>query len=199
MKILFAIIFLIPQIILTFDCNLPNRCSLQHLKYDINQFSYEKNPFVYNFQAIICTPFTGYQFRFAINNYMNNNKCNINNVTIYNYDLVVFKWPKNHESIILDKRFDVPNMISYLEYFYLLISVHFVNLRGIDINLSDTDTSIMENNPPNVKFFIFIASTMNFYTNGKLIKSCEDILESNSTIMSVLQEKHLKVYKRCFY
>jgi hypothetical protein len=28
---------------------------------------------------------------------------------------------------------------------------------------------------------------MNFYTNGKMIKSCRDILESNSTILSIFQ------------
>ena len=120
-KILFAIISLIPQLIFTFDCNLPNDCSIQHLTYDINQFSYEKNPFVYNFEAIICTPFRGYQFRFVINDYMKNKKCKINNQ--YNYELVVFDWPKNYELIILDKSFDVTNMLAYLKYFYLYINV----------------------------------------------------------------------------
>ena len=46
-KILFVIISLIPKSIFTFDCNLPNDCSIQPQKYDINEYSYEKNSFVY--------------------------------------------------------------------------------------------------------------------------------------------------------
>lgn len=34
---------------------------------------------------------------------------------------------------------------------------------------------------------ICIRCTINFYTNGKIIKSCQDILESNSTMMSFYQ------------
>ena len=187
----FVIISLIPQLIFTFDCNLPNGCYIQQRKYDINEYSYEKNLFNDNFQAIICTPLRGFQFRFEVND-MTNKTCIIND--FYKYEVVLFKWPKNRKLIILDKSFNVPNMLEYLTYFYWYINVHFVNLRGIDINLSDTETSIMENNP-SVKAFIFIASTMNFYTNGKLIKSCEDILESNSTIVSIFQINRINNFK----
>ena len=62
-----------------------------------------------------------------------------------------------------------------------------INVRGIEINLSENNNSLIKENKGKFLTIMCVACKLEFYTNGKLIKSCRDILESNSTIQSIFQ------------
>ena len=191
---LFVITLLTKSIFTLFECNLPNGCSIQPIKYDIKEYGYEKYIFDDDVKAIKCKVVKQYQFRFVQNDFMTNksNWCIINNQS--QFEMIIFEWPKNGEEIILDKSFDVTNMIKYLtKYFYWFFDIYFVKLRGFEISLSNITIKTT-----GIKYLICYGCRMNFYSNGKLIKSCEDILESNSTVMSIFQMK-LYHFKNLWY
>ena len=182
--ILFEILLtmsLMIEIRLSFDCNLPNSCLIETKKYNFNQLSYEKFDCIRNCELIKCKPYKDYEFRFDENEFMKNKskKC------FTESNNILFEWPKKTELIILDKSFNVSNLIVYSTYFSSTV-MHFLNLNGFEINLSERNGSIMRTNR-NVNEIACVVCTMNFYTIGKLIKSCGDILESNSTVMSIFQ------------
>ena len=184
LSLLTTMVLIVPSVFsFSFECSLPSGCFIKPLKYVINDNTYEKHQFNGNAQEIICMPTKGFQFRFEENKFManKNKKCITGDKTL---SIIKFVWSKkNDELIILDKSFNVSNIMPYTSYFKSKTALQFVNLRGFDINLS---YSIIKNNK-NLKTLLCIACTMNFYTNGKLIKSCQDILESNSTVMSFFQ------------
>ena len=186
-SLLYAFYFMaqIEMLLFTFDCNLPNNCFIQPQKYDVNQYNYEKDLINVDFKAIKCKITKEFRFRFTKNHFMKNESsfCEVNNNRTKTEDFI-FEWPKKHE-LILDNRFDMENMMSYFLYFKWNVVIEFVNLRGVEINLN---SSLMENNP-SVSIVYCISCKLNFYTNGKLIKSCRDILASNSTVTSIFQIK----------
>ena len=193
----FFAFILLAQSMFAFDCNLPDGCFIQPIKYAINELTNEKNIFDHVVRAIKCKVVRGYQFRFVNNDYMvnNSNRCVINNQnwkweseweSIWEseeLEVIMFEWPENGEHMILEKSFDVQNMSMYFDYFRWFFEIYFVKLKGIDINLSKSDISIIRN----VSSIICKACKLNFYTERKLIKSCEDILKSNSRVMSIHQ------------
>ena len=188
------------KIAFSFDCTLPIGCSIQPQKYLINQYTFEKTLFNNDYRTIKCYPSTSFQFRFVENNYMIKSRlCYINWISS---ESIIFKWAKNDKKTILDKTFNFPKMLFYLGYFYWAFEVYFVNLNGFDITLSDSNRSIIENNSK-ISFLACITCKINFYTNGKLIKSCQDILDSNSTVLSIFQTKlnnfkHVALYNSEF-
>ena len=185
MIFLFETILLV-QSIFAFDCNLPNGCFIQPIKYDVKEYGYEKFSFVDDVKGIKCKVAKGYSFRFVENEYMANNStwCTINNQSTSTFEMIVFEWPKNGEKTILEKSFNVTNMLKYLSKYYWFFDVYFIKLNGFEINLSD---SIVETT--GIKYLTCYECLMNFFSNGKLIKSCEDLSRSNSTIMSIFQMK----------
>ena len=180
--------------ILSINCTLPDRCSIQQAIYEINQYGYEKTLYNIDVKKIKCKSDRGFKFTFFKNDFMLKRiaKCSINIQKENLYEKLEIEWPRNrHELLILDKSFDVANMLAYLRYFYYYFEVYFYNVRGFDIDLSydAKSRSTIENNP-DVSTFLCVACRMDFYSNGKLIKSCEDIFQSNySTMMSIFQMK----------
>ena len=189
--IFLAFSFMVEQIV-AFKCTLPNGCSIKPLKYKINTNGIEKKTYKYEFKVIKCYPkIESFQFKFIENDYMKTmvNKSQQLCGDHINYEYIIFQWPNSEKKkIILDNNFNITNMIRYMEYFNKLFLVYFINMKGIEINLSDNNksSSIIENNQ-NILLINCLACKMNFYTNGKSIKSCRDILESNSTILSIFQ------------
>ena len=75
-----TIIFAAFQLAIAFDCNLPDRCFIQPVKYGITEFDYEKRPIEVDIKEIKCEPDRGFQFRFVENDFMaNGSDCIINN------------------------------------------------------------------------------------------------------------------------
>ena len=182
-----------PQIIFAeFKCTLPDGCSIKPLKYQINIYGFEKKPYSYEFNVIKCYPqIENFQFKFIENDFMTKmmNKSQQLCGEYTDYEDMLFQWPKSDKKqIILDNNFNITNMVRYMEYFKGRFLLFFINMKGIEINLSDNNksSSIIENNQK-IFFITCIACKMNFYTKGKLIKSCRDILETNSTIISIFQ------------
>ena len=190
--------FISLKLIFAFECSLPNGCFIHRRIYELNEFSYEKTIYSIEFKEIKCKPDKGFQFRFIENDFMANdsNYCTANaNLIGYQFEKLVFEWPK-HGTNILENSFNLTRMLDYLVYFKWYSDIHFNNLSGFEIDLSGNNASVIENSR-DVKTIICVACTINFYTNGKLIKSCDDI-ESNSTIMSILQIRLSKYQEIAF-
>ena len=181
-----------------FNCYLPNGCFIERLNYDFNDFSYEKNLIIVDFHIVRCSINSRhFQFRYDTRIFKDDEKTNREHCAInpnnlpdyYRREEIFFEWPRNkradNELLILDKSFDLSNVIIYLYYFYRYFFIRFISLGGIDINLSENSTFI--ENTPNVAAVYCVDCTMNFYRNGRLIKSCGDMLESNSSALSIFQ------------
>ena len=88
-------------------------------------------------------------------------------------------WSRNLKNSLLTRQFD---MLAFLDYFYGLdstISVNFVNLKGIELNLFN-DSSSGESSSKTWKFsnsslqrIFLINSNLRFMINGKKVKTCD--------------------------
>ena len=189
-SVLFTVFFLTISLMIktrfAFDCSLPNGCLIETKKYGPNQYSNERNLCLKNCQVIKCRPQDeSFQFQFIENAFManNSNGCFINDEKNMNEEIIL-KWPKNTEPNILDQSFNISNLFAYTEYFYVSNDINFINLKGFEIHLNRIIRDWL-----NIRNIAFSSCTMNFYTNGKLIKSCRDILATSSTVMSIFQLK----------
>ena len=182
------------KIIFAFDCSLPHGCFIHSLKYKPNEISFEKNRYDDPLDTIKCYPDdSSFKFRFVENDFMmklNKSKklCQLSFKDKHYYQTIKIQWPRsNKKQITLDNNFNISNLIRYLDYFNGDSAIYFINLKGIDLNLSENNKSLIKKNKTKFLILLCFACKMNFYTNGKLIKSCRDILESNSTVMSLFQ------------
>lgn len=128
--ILIAIVLIVQSAFsFSFDCSLPSGCLIKPLKYAINDKTYEKHQFIGNAQEIMCKPTKGFQFRFLVNAFMANKskRCNLGNAS-----LIRFVWENKNEPIILDKSFNVSNILPYIGYLKSKAMVWLVNLRGFE-------------------------------------------------------------------
>jgi hypothetical protein len=104
---------------------------------------------------------SGYKFDFdSLNPFRS---CLINENSNRSEERVIIEWPRKN-SIILDKLFDLPKLLLYLEYFRAYSDLYFVNLKGIAIDLNGTNSGIILNNPSTTKLYC-VGCTMDFYTN----------------------------------
>ena len=181
------------KIIFAFDCTLPDGCFIHSLTYKPNEISFEKNRYDDPLEAIKCYPDYSFKFRFVENDFMmkiNKSKklCQLSFKDKHYYQTIKFQWPRsNKKQITLDNNFNISNLIRYLDYFNGDSAIHFINLKGIELNLSENNKSLIKKNKTKFLTILCFACKMNFYSNGKLIKSCGDILESNSAVMSLFQ------------
>ena len=103
------------------------------------------------------------------------------------YSVMELRFPKNRKKI-MDSKFNFQGAIDFIIFnlgdpsgVYLYTS----NIGGFDVDLAikqDYLTSLFANQSTD-EFFIqsaLINSRLDFYTNGKLIKSCSDLINSNN-------------------
>ena len=173
------------------NCTLPKGCFIQRIKYDANEFTNEKNIFLTKYDAVKCMVKNA-AYKFEFDDLILPRTCLINEFSDRSEERVIIEWPRKSFSI-LDKHFDLPNLLYYLEYFIMYSDLYIVNLKGIAIDLNATNSAIIPNNPSTTKLYC-VGCKMDFYTNeNKLIKSCADIIKSNSTILSFFQIKVMDI------
>ena len=174
-------------------CTLPDGCSIETLKYKVNLYGFEKMTYNFQFNVTKCYPHNeNYQFKFIENDFMkgitNNSQQQCRNNGIKGHEIILFQWPRSvKKQIILDTNFGLSNVIRYMDYFSGKYDIYLINVRGIEINLSENNKSLVKENKGKIISIMCIACKLEFYTKGKLIKSCRDISESNSTIESIFQ------------
>ena len=166
------------------NCSLPNECFIQRINYDSNEFTYEKDIIRIEYYAVKCV-IKDSSYKFEFKNLSKLKSCEINS---YNKDRVIIESPRT-APFVLGRSFDLPNLLTYLKFFNWFTDLYFINLKGIGIDLNNKNDDIIVNNPSTSKLYC-IGCTMDFYTNSnKLISSCDDIIDSNSTVLSFFQIK----------
>ena len=186
----FILLAYLLKCVLSNNCTLPKGCFIHRVKYDSNEFTNEKHLIYSKFDVVKCI-IKDAAYKFEFDNLIPFRSCLINENNEKNEERVLIEWPRK-STLILDKHFELPNLLYYLEIFKRYSSLYFVNLNGFAIDLNETKSGIITNNPSTPKLYC-TGCTMNFYTNeNKLVESCTDIINSNSSILSFFQIKLVK-------
>lgn len=185
-----------------FNCTLPNQCRID-IVHAFRAFYAKQKTFWNKWNGIRCD-LSSNSFRFDFEETQppakSERDCiipNKLNVTTYRDHTLEIRWPywsswnrASSNVFILDRRFDFARLIDYTEYMKWFTRLSLINLRGLELQIIDND----EQSKFIFSRFIFrvacIHCTMRFFIDGKLIKSCDDILSAanaSDRIMSIFQ------------
>ena len=176
----------------TFNCKLPFGCEIKDVQFVINYSGSEKTSMRY--PGILCDIRNEtFQFNYSMSMESpllipdSKNWCHVSSSRKTKYDILEFRFPSN---FILSKRFNFQKMSEYTWYFKQDIDINFVNLKGFELDIITTDQNISTHNFTH-SYFLFqcIRCKIEFYSNGRHMKTCQDILNSdpNFIVMSLFQ------------
>lgn len=162
-----------------FNCRLPRSCRVQDVDRLTNNLGND------NFYSIVegirCDLNAKFEFDFRNVKILNASQTQtpiLNEIDKWcaidknNSDAIIeFKWPTGSESILLPL-FNIQNLLSYLSYFQSYVNFHFINLKGFELSLF-RDRALLPRTSP--KSLSIISSTVSFYANGVLMKTCDEI------------------------
>jgi len=180
---------------IAFDCEIPVGCRIDSFYCPFLGFLNQKTS-IEGSKGIRCEISEGFRFRFnSTQPVIPNNSCeiwdpNLDNLILKALDLEFFEfaWPANR-LVILDSTIDLEVMIRYSKYFKRNVSVNLVNLKGVDLNIM-RNLPLMENSL--IDSFSCINCKLDFYNQGKLMRSCRNIVESgNPSFISLFQLSQL--------
>ena len=105
------------------------------------------------------------------------------------YDTIEFRFPSN---FILDKQFNLKKMLNYTWYLKYGFGSNFVNLKGFELDITNDKKIHIENSTNDFKIQC-IRSKIEFYSNGRHIKTCQDIIDEypSGNISSLFQIQRL--------
>ena len=164
-----------------FNCELPNGCQINDVHLQINYYAHEKTSI--EVPGILCDiRDEKFQFSFPMPSPLLEselfNYCQINE--IYK-DAIEFRF---HSNFILSKQFSLTNLFLYSDYFNKLIAVNFVNLKGFEIDIKhDLDQNVRFIAQNNIDLFQCTKCNMEFYSNGRQVKTCQDIIDTNNDLV----------------
>ena len=163
-----------------FNCKLPKNCKICDVHKVSNYLLYEAK----------YVPFTGiecdirdekFQFTYPMPSPLlkPNRSCRIN----FKYaETVQFRF---HGNFILGKQFNFTNMLNYMYFFKNYITVSFVSIKGFELDLGFKN-GLKRNLTMNG--FSCVKCDINFYSSGRPVKTCQEILDSNNvSIRSLFQ------------
>ena len=158
-----------------FNCKLPKGCKINDIYLQMNYMAHEKTSV--EMPGILCDiRFEEFEFTFPMPSpLLESESCLINDV-MYK-EAIEFRF---HSDFILSKQFNITNLLRYSEYFQKYIDVNFVNLKGFELDMINQHS--FEKHAIDV--FNCVKCKMDFYKNGRLVKTCEDI---NDSIWSLFQ------------
>ena len=168
-------------IILTsaFNCIIPNSCEINDVNLQINYMWHEKTSIEY--PGIICD-IRDEKFEFTFPNMpmpkLESDLCKINKLSD---EAIEFRF---HRDFILSKQFNITNLLRYSKYLLNYIHVNLVNLKGFELDM------INEHYFEKHQFVVFncVKCKMDFYSNGRLVKTCQDIIDTNNcSVRSLFQ------------
>ena len=166
-----------------FNCKLPIGCKITNVHTVSNYLLYE--PKYIPFLGIECDiRDEKFQFSYPMPSpLLNPNK--LCRIMSSRSDTVQFRF---HNNFILGKQFSFTNMLNYMYFFRNYLSVSFVSIKGFELDIDIKDTR--EKNVSMIDFNC-VKCDINFYSNGRLVKTCQDILDyansSNVSIRSLFQ------------
>jgi len=162
----------------TFNCELPVGCKIH---YNFDDLHFFENKIIFSdLPGIRCEIRKGYKFGFKVSQpIIPNNSCNLSKTYTEYFKLA---WPMN-DLLIFDSSFHFDVMIKYFTYFQNEKNFfNLVNVKGFELNILEISFSFSSLQDLNISNNInCINCQMNFYNQGKLVKSCNDILQSNIT------------------
>ena len=194
----FIIIYIIGHIILVsaFNCKLPIGCRLNNVHNQINYFAEEKTSVL--IPGILCDiRDDNFQFNYPVQSPLlllnQSNPCFIN---VLYQDAIEIRF---HNNFILGKRFNITNMLSYFKYFRYYIFANFVNLNGFELDiLNEGNKTMQQIKQKELAGFNCVNCKIDFYSNGRLLKTCQDIIDLNPNevmIRSLFQIKHSILFR----
>ena len=164
---------------LNFNCELPIGCEVNDIHYEIN--FYEKTAI--QIQGILCNVRDeNFQFNFSMPSPL------IDRCQIYNELEKQTIEIRFHKDFIFGKWFNIKNMLNFGRLFKQNFNFNFVNLKGFELDIIDNNFNKSLRNLTADYFYYFkcIKCTIAFYSNDRLIKTCQDITDANR-IMSLFQ------------
>ena len=186
----------------TFNCKLPFGCEINDVQFVIDLYGNEKTSMKY--PGILCDIRNeAFQFDYSMPEPFlipeSREYCHIS--TKLKYDLMEFRFSSN---FILGKQFNFEKMLNYMSYFNYYVYSNFVNLKGFELDIQQNIST--QNFTTYFYSFRFhcIRCKMEFYSNGRHIKNCQDIVNSypnKDFIRSFFQSQRLesKVYVILFH
>ena len=140
-----------------------------------------------NLKGLVCDDIRDKDFQFDFPTPMpllSKSFCSINTNTTEK-DTIELRF---HTDFILSEKFNIRNFMYYSMYFENPINVNFVNLNGFELDIAnDIYKNFIFLFQKNIDFFNCIKCKIEFYTNnGRLVKTCQDIIDSNSVMVRSL-------------
>ena len=166
-----------------FNCELPMGCEINDIHYHVNYFSKEKTAI--EIQGIRCNVLDeNFQFNYSMKYNSTIKPCRI--YSIKRKQTIEFRF---HRDFIFGKWFNISNFLNYGSLFRSNINFNFVNLKGFDLNVIDSNFNPSFRNLTADFFYYFncINCKIEFYSNGRPIKTCQEITNSiNQTSVSIM-------------
>ena len=173
----------------TFNCKLPVGCEINDIQFIINYGGYEKTTIEY--PGILCDIRNEtYQFDYPTSSPLLKPKqgCHISSNFKATHDIMEFRFPSNY---ILSKQFNFQKLSDYTWYFTSDIDTNFMNLIGFELDITNEQNISNHDYFTDESYFSFecIRCKIEFYSNGRHIKKCQDILDlyPNGNINSLFQ------------
>lgn len=163
-------------------CQLPISCRIDSFHYLENYWAYE---YVSNFdkKGIICDVKTN-KFRFEYEKWLQGNHYKACNHKRFIKRLEL-RFPRNYKHI-LDEKLNFQGIIDFLNSFAREFSLQSTHLRGFNIELGIRKKALYTNYTLYANYYInFIDSKIDFYSKGKLVESCQDLIASSGRNLSI--------------
>ena len=161
-----------------FNCKLPFGCEINDVQFIIDYNGIEKTSMAY--PGILCDIRNEtFQFNYSMPSPLlipeSGDLCQISKL---DNNIMEFRFSSN---FILDKYFNFQKIWNYTWNFLYNVDLNFVNLKGFELDIKTNNQNISFDS---FYFFLFqcIRCKIEFYSNGRHIKTCQDILDSYSNI-----------------
>jgi hypothetical protein len=171
----------------TFNCKLPFGCEINDVQFVIDNNGNEKTSMGY--PGLLCDIRNEtFQFDYKMPSSFlkpgNQDWCHIS--TKLKYEIMEFRFPIN---FILSMKFNFQKMLNYMWFFEYNVDVNFVNLKGFELVIKNKKNIPIQE----AEYFRFqcIRCKIEFYSKGRHIKTCEDIMTNSVSIRSLFQIQRL--------
>ena len=169
----------------TFNCKLPFGCEINDVQFIIDYSGNEKTSM--GFPGVLCDIRNEtFRFDYPIPSPILKDWCHVSSNVKITYDIIEFRFPTN---FILSKQFNYHEIFNYMWYFKYFVDFNFVSLKGFELDITNNQNLINRRFRNNHFLFQCIRCKIEFYSNGRHIKTCQDIIDSdpNGNISSLFQ------------
>ena len=186
-KIAIFIVFIYIRIAVpksAFNCKVPNGCELKNIHYQVNYLGIEKTAI--SIEGLLCDIRDKmFQFDYPMPDpYLDEYCCYFNHFDSLKYTIELH-FPKD---LIFGKQLNITNILKYgYSFCSTNFNFNFVNLKGLELDIIESsDKSLDLMTAGYFYYFNCIRCTFEFYSNGRSVNTCQDIIDSNKTFVRSL-------------